>query len=164
MLATSGLRLGEVSTLAKSDIEFDSRRVVPHNAHQTNVTKRALYSFFNSECESVLTQYLQSRKDSSPHLFIPLQLNGYSQENGYLDRSSIQTVFRQASEKSGVKLTPQSLRDFFCEEMSERGLPERYVDFFCGRTPKSVLARHYSDYKPEKMRARYEKIGLTALS
>lgn len=45
------------------------------------------------------------------------------------------------------------LRDFFCEEMSESGLAERYVDF--GRTSNSVLARHYSDYNAEKMRVRY---------
>ena len=25
----------------------------------------------------------------------------------------------------------------------------RNIDAFCGRTPKSVLARHYTDYSPE---------------
>jgi len=29
---------------------------------------------------------------------------------------------------------------------------ERYIDSFCDRTLKSVLARHYTDYSPERLR------------
>jgi len=32
------------------------------------------------------------------------------------------------------------------------------LDTFCGRTPKGVLAKHYSDYSVESLREQYEKI------
>ena len=29
---------------------------------------------------------------------------------------------------------------------------KRYIDAFCGKTPKSVLARRYTDYSPERLK------------
>lgn len=46
------------------------------------------------------------------------------------------------------------------DEMGRLGVQDRYIDAFQGRTPKSVLARHYSDYSPEKLQVVYEKAGL----
>jgi intergrase/recombinase len=56
------------------------------------------------------------------------------------------------------------LRDWFCEEMGNLGVADRYVDAFQGRTPKSVLARHYSDYNPNKLKPIYDKADLEVLS
>jgi intergrase/recombinase len=48
--------------------------------------------------------------------------------------------------------------------MGEMGVPDRYVDAFCGRTPKSVLARHYTDYSPGKLKEIYDKADLSVLT
>jgi len=47
--------------------------------------------------------------------------------------------------------------------MGSLGVSDRYIDAFCGRTPKSVLARHYTDYNPERLRRIYEKAKLKVL-
>jgi len=47
--------------------------------------------------------------------------------------------------------------------MGKLGVPDRYVDAFCGRVPKSVLARRYSDFKPEKLKEVYDKANLKFL-
>lgn len=39
-------------------------------------------------------------------------------------------------------------------------LIEKFARAFCGRVPKSVLARHYTDYSPEKLKLIYEKARL----
>ena len=49
-------------------------------------------------------------------------------------------------------------------EMGSLGVSDRYIDAFCGRTPKSVLARHYTDYSPNKLKEIYDRAGLTVLS
>jgi intergrase/recombinase len=41
--------------------------------------------------------------------------------------------------------------------MLRLGVSETYVDAFCGRVPKSVLARHYTDFSPEKLKEVYGK-------
>jgi hypothetical protein len=48
--------------------------------------------------------------------------------------------------------------------MGKLGLADRYVDAFCGRVPRSVLARHYTDFSPERLKEIYDKAGLKVLS
>lgn len=48
--------------------------------------------------------------------------------------------------------------------MGELNVPDRFVDAFCGRVPKSVLAKHYTDYAPKKLKRIYEKAGLKVLT
>jgi len=48
--------------------------------------------------------------------------------------------------------------------MGNLGVPDRYIDAFCGRVPKSVLAKHYTDYSPKKLKRIYEKADLKVLS
>ncbi|MEM3506079.1 MAG: hypothetical protein QW589_01440 [Candidatus Bathyarchaeia archaeon] len=38
-----------------------------------------------------------------------------------------------------------------------------YVDAFCGRVPRSILAKHYTDYSPERLKEIYDKAGLKVL-
>ena len=41
---------------------------------------------------------------------------------------------------------------------------DRYFDAFCDRTPKSVIARYYTDYSPEKLKEIYVGVNLEVLS
>jgi hypothetical protein len=36
-------------------------------------------------------------------------------------------------------------------------------DAFCGRVPRSVLARHYTDFSPERLKRIYDGAGLRVL-
>jgi intergrase/recombinase len=56
------------------------------------------------------------------------------------------------------------LRAWFATEMGELGVQDRYIDAFCGRVPKSILARHYPDYSPQRLKRMYDKAELTVLS
>ncbi len=147
----SGLRQNEVLTLRLEDIDFATRQVIPKVAHAMSATKRSLFSFFNEECEQVLKEFLNHRSGNNPCVFVSVQHNGSSQDNTPIENSRVASIFRVASAKSGVKIMHQMLRDWSCEELGELGLTDRHIDFFCGRTPRSVLATHYSDYAPRKM-------------
>ena len=56
------------------------------------------------------------------------------------------------------------LRVWFCNKMGELGVQDRYIDIFCGRAPKSVLAKHYTDYSPKRLKAIYDKANLKVLA
>ena len=47
--------------------------------------------------------------------------------------------------------------------MINQGVSETYVDAFCGRVPKSVLARHYTDFSPKVLKGIYCSIDLDLL-
>ena len=73
-------------------------------------------------------------------------------------------IWKNAKKKSGVHITAQRLREWFCCEMGNLGVSDRYIDAFCGRTPKSVLARHYTDYNPDRLKKIYYGSNLMVLS
>jgi len=147
--ATSGLRYSEVLNLTFGDVDFSKRMVIPNN-HQ-NTTKRSWVSFYNMECDSVLNKYFKKRSNENPIIF---QVSG----------RRVSKIFNETSNKSGIHITPQVLRKWFCSEMGKLGVQDRYIDAFCGRVPNSVLARHYTDFSPDSLKEIYDKAHLKVFS
>jgi hypothetical protein len=48
-------------------------------------------------------------------------------------------------------------------ERADRDASDRLVDAFCGRIPHSVLARHYTDFSPERLKEIYDRARLGIL-
>ncbi len=149
MYASSGLRKAEILSLTLDNIDFEKRMITPDN--HTGNTKKSWVSFYNEEAEEVLTKYLNTRKRRSNKVF-PCQ------------RLAFTRMWQRTENISGVHIRPQILRNWWCNEMANLGVQDRYVDAFCGRTPKSVLARHYTDYSPEKLKCIYDKANLQILA
>jgi len=148
LYATSGMRRNELLTLTIDDIDLDNRIIIPKNAHKTSTTKNSWVSFFNVEAQSHLRRYLSNRQTDGNRVFPFTEV-------------VIRKAFDKANKKTGLHITPQVLRDWFCSQLGELGVPDRYVDAFCGRIPKSVLAKHYTDYSPEKLKRIYDNANLT---
>jgi integrase len=151
MFATSGLRKAEVLSLRFDDVDLERRMVYPKNNAKRGSTKRSWISFYNHETASVLDEYLTTRKDSDQRVF------------SLSEKSSLKT-WKKVSKRVKINIMPQLLRRWFCCEMGRLGVPDRYVNAFCGRTPKSVIARHYTDYTPTRLQEIYERANLTVLS
>ena len=119
-------------------------------------TKMSWITFYNDEAEEALRGYFR----------------GYLGSFNDLDKNRrlfpvTETYFKKRCKaferKTGIRITPQILREWFACEMGRLGVPDRYVDAFCGRVPRSVLARHYTDFSPEKLKEIYDKAGLKVL-
>jgi integrase/recombinase XerD len=148
MYASTGLRKMELLSLRRDDIDWEKRMVIPNN--HNGATKRSWVTFFNDEAKLALKEYLATRKDDNTKLF---RVSPHT----FID------VWRYAGQDSGIKITPQVLREWFCDEMGRLGVPDRYVDAFCGRVPKSVLAKRYSDFAPKKLKQIYKNADLGIL-
>lgn len=90
LLASSGLRLGEVLSLRKRDVYPEKRMVVPRKAYETNTTKKSWVSFYNVECEKYLT-WLDELKDD---------------EKIFPTKRHVYDAFEKANKKTGIKITP----------------------------------------------------------
>ena len=136
LLATSGLRFHEVMELRLRDLDLEKNMIKP--LIDCSSSKRAWVSFFNEEAKREIIEYLETKS---------------FQEDEQLFSQAVQPrkmkVFREAREKF-PHITPKVLREWFCCEMGRLGVPDRYIDAFCGRVPRSILARHYTDYNPER--------------
>ncbi len=146
--ASTGLRASEVLRLKLNDVDFQNRMVKPENS--SSRTKRTWVSFFNCEADEILRQYLANRDNDDERLFP-------------ISRRWLERTFQNTSKRSGIQITPQMLREWFCSEMALKGVSDSYIDAFCGRTPRSILARHYLDYSPTKLKKIYDKADLKVL-
>jgi len=147
LYATSGLRRQEILSLTREDIDFEKRMITPNN--HWGETKKSWCSFYNEEAEEALNEYLATKKQSRSKRIFPMQ------------RYEVVDLWKSAKEKTELNITPQKLRQWFCSEMLRLGVSETYVDAFCGRVPKSVLARHYTDFSPEKLSEAYVMSEIT---
>ncbi|MEM1589667.1 MAG: tyrosine-type recombinase/integrase [Candidatus Bathyarchaeia archaeon] len=149
--ASSGLRRGEILGLTLADVDFEKRMLKP-SSHK-GASKHSWVSFYNLEAEEALKLFRASLtvKQAKSNRLFPISNRDFKAE------------WRQAQLKTGLKITSKSLRDWFAEEMSRLNVADRYIDAFQGRTPASILARHYTDYSPSKLKEIYEKAGLRVL-
>jgi intergrase/recombinase len=72
-------------------------------------------------------------------------------------------LWKIAQDKTGINITPTEAASMVLLRNARLGVSETYVDAFCGRVPKSVLARHYTDFSPEKLIEIYKKADLKVL-
>ena len=151
LLASSGLRKSEVWNLRKSEVNRELRCIIPH-CH-SGETKQSGISFYNEEAETVLQEYLKKEKvlkNNNDKMFI-------------IGHEKFLRVWRKAREKSGVYLKPKDLRDFFSQEMGKALIPDRFIDIFQGRSPRNVLAKHYTPQGIRLLRGIYDKANLRIL-
>jgi len=148
LYASSGVRRQELLDVTFDGVNFDERMLVP--GHQSR-TKMSYVTFYNEEAEEAFTEYLETLPSHREKPF-PYTWNAYFKAE------------RKVKKKTGVNVSPQILRQWFCNEMGSLGVPDRFIDAFCGRVPRSILARHYTDYSPKRLKQTYDKANLKVLA
>jgi integrase len=145
LYASSGLRRKEALGLRPKDVNVEMRMVTPGKG--VSGTKNTWMSFWGDELSEMLREY----KPRNGERWIPIKTDDFYE------------AWKVPERKTGLKITPQVLRDWFCVMMGELGVQDRFVDAFCGRLPASVLARHYTDYSPARLKAIYDRANLRVL-
>ena len=149
LLATSGLRKNEVLSLAKGDIDRELHCIVP-NCH-SGETKHSCLSFYNDETEDCLSEHKTTVRRMQGMKLFPI------------GHETFLRAWNKAREKSGIRLKPKDLRDYFSQEMGKALIPDRYIDIFQGRAPRSILAKHYNPHGIRMLREIYDKANLKVL-
>lgn len=90
--------------------------------------------------------------------FIEENYRGNGENIFSVNSRTIQNNFKLVSEKLGIQLTPHMLRSVFTEKCTIAKIPDKYIDALCGRTSPSIIAKHYTDYSPEKLRLQYNLV------
>jgi hypothetical protein len=92
-----------------------THKVTASKAHENYSNKNAGISFYNDKAADYLNRYLVQRTDKDERLFV-------------VNADYLRKHFKKAGLESGVRITPQKLRDWFCQTMGELGVPGRFVD------------------------------------
>lgn len=114
MLASTGMRVGEMVLLNREDINFNERECVVFGKGDK---ERIVY--FDARTKIHLQNYLQSRTDDDPALFVSLQA-----PHSRLSIGGIEVRLRQMGERLGLnKVHPHKFRRTLATMAIDKGMP-----------------------------------------
>ena len=114
MLASTGMRVGEMVLLNREDIDFNERECVVFGKGDK---ERIVY--FDARTKIHLLNYLNSRDDDNPALFVSLQ-----KPNNRLQISGVEVRLRQYGKRLGInKVHPHKFRRTLATMAIDKGMP-----------------------------------------
>lgn len=125
LLASTGMRVGEMVKLNIADIDFENRECVVFGKGSK---ERPVY--FDARTKIHLKNYLNSRKDDNPALFVSLQ-RPYAR----LEISGVEIRLRQLGKRLGIpKVHPHKFRRTLATKAIDKGMPVEQVQRLLGHT------------------------------
>ena len=114
MLASTGMRVGEMVLLNREDIDFNERECVVFGKGDK---ERIVY--FDARTKIHLLNYLNSRNDDNPALFVSLQ-----KPHNRLQISGVEVRLRQYGKRLGLnKVHPHKFRRTLATMAIDKGMP-----------------------------------------
>jgi len=114
MLASTGMRVGEMVLLNKADINFNERECIVFGKGDK---ERIVY--FDARTKIHLKEYLQSRTDDSPALFVSLKV-----PNDRISIGGIEARLRKFGKQLGLqKVHPHKFRRTLATMAIDKGMP-----------------------------------------
>ncbi len=160
LLASSGLRVGELRHLKISDIDLNSEPGMIRIKGLTAKERKSRITFFSNEAKQILQTYLEHRKNNGHQIaeesFLFATNDGVQMSYQNL-QFILNNVFKKVSKKEGKRygLHAHSLRKFFKTQLITAGVPGPIVDRLTGHA--RYLAREYELYTEDQLKEWYTK-------
>lgn len=134
LLASTGMRVGELAKMNREDIDFHERQCVVFGKGNK---EREVY--FNARTKIHLKRYLESRSDNNPALFVSL-----SMPYNRLTIGGVETRLRQLGKRAGLnKVHPHKFRRTLATMAIDKGMPIEQVQRLLGHV-KIDTTLHYA--------------------
>lgn len=134
LLASTGMRVGELVSLNREDINFYERECLVFGKGNS---ERIVY--FDARTKIHLINYLDSRQDDNPALFVSL-----SSPHDRLLIGGVETRLRQIGEKADLnKVHPHKFRRTLATRAIDKGMPIEQVQHLLGHV-KIDTTMHYA--------------------
>jgi site-specific recombinase XerD len=166
MLASSGMRVGELYNLKIGDIDL-SKEIPNIKIKGIGAKERkSRITFISKEAKKFLEEYLNQRKSLNEDINenSPVIAREDGKPMSYQNiQYLLEGTFRKYSKKVGKRYTlhAHSLRKFFKTQLISAGVPSPIVDRLTGHT--RYLAQEYELYTEDQLREWYYK-GMQALT
>ena len=147
MLSSTGMRVGEMVTLNRDDINFEERECVVFGKGSK---ERMVY--FDARTKIHLQNYLQSRTDANPALFVSLR--GTHER---LQIGGIETMLRNLGKRLSIpKVHPHKFRRTLATTAIDKGMPIEQVQQLLGHQ-KIDTTMHYAMVKQQNVKQAHRK-------
>lgn len=147
LLASTGMRVGELVNLNREDIDFHERQCVVFGKGNK---EREVY--FNARTKIHLQNYLNSRTDDNPALFVSL-----SNPHSRLSISGVEVRLRMLGRKVNIaKVHPHKFRRTLATMAIDKGMPIEQVQRLLGHV-KIDTTLHYAMVNQNNVKMAHRK-------
>jgi len=147
MLSSTGMRVGEMVRLNRDDICFDERECVVFGKGDK---ERIVY--FDARAKIHLQNYLQSRTDSDPALFVSLR-----SPHKRLTVGGIEVRFRELGKRLDIpKVHPHKFRRTLATMAIDKGMPIEQLQHLLGHQ-RIDTTMHYAMVKQSNVKLAHKK-------
>ena len=145
LLMSTGMRIGEMIRLNRSDVDFVNRQCVVYGKGRK---ERPVY--LNGKAKVHLLRYLEERTDSNPALFV-----GDRAPHERLTAAGVRAMMQRVS--GDVHLHPHKLRRTMATNMSEHGAPAEYIQKILGHEQVQTTLQCYVSLSNNAVREAYRR-------
>lgn len=147
MLATTGMRVGELVNLDRGDIDLLKRECIV-----TGKGNKQRPVYFDARAKLHLQAYLNARKDDSPALFVSLDSSATR-----LSIGGIETRLRNLGRRTGVgRVHPHKFRRTLATHAIDKGMPIEQVQRLLGHA-RIDTTMHYAMVNQKNVKASHRK-------
>ena len=147
LLASSGMRVGEMVSLNRDDINFNDRECVVFGKGN-----KERLAYFDARTKIHLQNYLESRTDDNPALFVTIRAP-YNR----LQIGGVEMSLRQLGRRLSIpKVHPHKFRRTLATSAIDKGMPIEQVQQLLGHQ-KIDTTMHYAMVKQQNVKLAHRK-------
>jgi site-specific recombinase XerD len=147
MLASTGIRVGELVQLNRTDINFNERSCVVIGKGES---EREVY--FDARTKLHLSEYLSLRTDDDPALFVSVK-----SPHGRLTISGVEKILRELGKEADIaKVHPHRFRRTLATMAIDKGMPIEQVQKLLGHV-KIDTTMHYAMVSQNNVKIAHRK-------
>lgn len=133
LLASTGMRIGELVNLRREDLDFEEREcLVLGKGNKERIV------YFDARTKIHLSNYLSSRNDRCPYLFVSLNA-----PHERMTISGLETMLRKLGDRLGIaKVYPHKFRRTLATVAIDKGMPIEQVQCLLGHKKIDTTLRY----------------------
>ncbi len=147
-LYSTALRVGEVTSVDRKDVDFRTRGITVYGKKG----KKERIVYINEECAYHLKNYLDSRKDDNPALFVT-NLKPHNR----MSIGAIQRVLKNLGRENGVHCHPHKYRRTLLTDGANRGVPLQELQYYAGHV-NTQTTMEYINIDQKSIKSSYDKL------
>ena len=146
-LYSTGCRVSECADVLLEDIDWNKNSVLIR--HGKGNKERTVY--FNDEAKVSVREYIKSRSDSSPYLWVSIKA-----PHNQLHAHAIENIVKKVGERIGVHAYPHKLRHTFATVGLRNGIPLEQLQVLLGHSkPETTMI--YADQDRTQIQIGHQK-------
>lgn len=156
ILFSTGLRISELINLKRNQINNTGKIFIMGKG------KKERFVYLTTRANKILIQYLKTRLDNSPYLFIPYQGQNINKKDRRISVNYLQAKIKEYRELLGINvpISAHSLRHGFATYLAEQGANPAAIQILLGHESLNTTTRyvHASDHYAEKTHHKYHPL------